>query len=143
MGFEKFGRSGYVSQTKIVPFISYLEKGEIVETKCRNCAESYFPPRADCLRCRKSDMDWIPIDGHASLITFTEVSFAPPAFHKETPYLLGLAELENGKRVFAPISREVDRDELKPGLKLELKAANSGGGVYYVLEKQDDLRQVH
>lgn len=139
MGFEKFGRSGYVSQTKIIPFVSYLEKGEIVATRCRNCAETYFPPRADCLRCRKSDMEWIPIDSHASLITFTEVSFAPPAFQKETPYLLGLAELENHQRVFAPISREVNRSELRPGFKLELRVAHSGGGVYYVLEKQRDL----
>jgi uncharacterized protein len=135
LGFEKFGKSGYVSQAKITPFLSYLEKGEIVASKCRNCGEAFFPPRADCLRCRKSEMQWIPLDGHASLITFTEVNFAPPVFQKETPYLLGVAELENGMRVFAPISREVNRRELKPGLKLALKPVHEGEGIYYLLEK--------
>jgi uncharacterized OB-fold protein len=134
LGFEKFGKSGYVSQAKITQFLSYLEKGEIVATKCKNCGETFFPPRADCLRCRKSDMEWVPLDNHAELITFTEVNFAPPAFQKETPYLLGVAEFENGMRVFAPISREVNRRDLKPGLKLELKPVHAGEGIYYLLE---------
>jgi uncharacterized protein len=139
LGFEKFGKTGYVSQAKITPFISYLERGEIVATKCRNCGETYFPPRADCLRCRKSDMEWIPMNNRADLITFTEVSFAPPAFQKETPYLLGVAELQNGLRVFAPISREISRRELKPGLKLALKPVHAGEGVYYLLERDNSL----
>jgi uncharacterized protein len=138
LGFEKFGKYGYVSQSKITPFLSYLEKGEIVATKCKNCGETFFPPRADCLRCRQSDMEWVPVNNHANLITFTEVNFAPPAFQKETPYLLGVAELENGMRVFAPISREVNRKELKPGLKLALKPVHAGEGIYYLLERLTD-----
>jgi|SRR5215831_14538428 len=139
MGFEKFGKSGYVSQAKITPFLSYLEKGEIVATKCRNCNETYFPPRADCLSCRKSDMEWIPLDNRANLITFTEVNFAPPVFQKETPYLLGVAELHNGMRVFAPISREISRKELKPGLELALTPVHAGEGIYYRLERPTEL----
>ena len=85
-------------------------------------------------------MEWVPIENHARLITFTEVSFAPPRFQKETPYLLGLAELEKGFRVFAPIGRDVNRKELKPGLKLALRPVRAGEGVYYVLEATDSLR---
>jgi uncharacterized OB-fold protein len=75
------------------------------------------------------------LDGKCKLITFTQVFFAPPAFQPETPYLLGLAELTNGLRVFAPISPAVDKEQLKPGFELNLKVAKgSRDNLYYSLE---------
>ncbi len=135
MGFEKFGPVGYVSQTKVVPMISYLEKGQIVATRCKECGTLHFPPRMDCPECRGSGVDWVPIDGNARLVTFTEVYFAPPAFQQRTPYLLGVAELADGLRVFAPISSEIDRKELKPGTSLVLRPKKAGESVYYQLER--------
>lgn len=124
-----------MSQTKINPLLSYLEKGQIATTKCKNCGRTYFPPRADCLDCRHSAMDWILLDSRSSLVTFTRVFFAPPAFQSEAPYLLGLAELSEGLRVFAPISPALDKDNLKPGVELNLRVAKgSGENVYYWLE---------
>lgn len=137
LGFEKFGQSGYLSQTKVTPLVSYLEKGIVAGTRCKNCGRLYFPPRADCLDCRKSDVEWVPIEGKAKLVTFTEVYFGPPAFEHSTPYTLGLAEFDDGLRVFAPISREVDRKELSPGLELVLRPKRSGEGVFYQLETPD------
>lgn len=134
MGFEKFGKLGYVSQTKVTPFISYLEKGEIDATRCKNCGKIYFPPRGDCVECRKSAIEWVPIQGKAKLVTYTEVHFAPPAFRADTPYRLGVAEMDNGLRVFAPISREIEPKELKPGLNLVLRPKKAGEGVFYQLE---------
>jgi uncharacterized protein len=135
LGFEKFGRSGYVSQTKINTLLSYLEKGQIAATKCKKCGRTYFPPRADCLDDRHSAMEWVVLDGKSKLITFTKVFFAPPAFQPETPYLLGLAELLDGLRVFAPISPSVAEQSLKPGVELSLTVAKgSHGNLYYWLE---------
>jgi hypothetical protein len=48
--------------------------------------------------------------------------------------LLGLAELDDGLRVFAPISSEVVRKDLKPGLELVLRSKQAGEGVFYQLE---------
>lgn len=137
MGFEKFGQSGYVSQTKVAPLVSYLEKGIVAGTRCKKCDRLYFPPRVDCLTCRNSDFEWVPIEGKAKLVTYTRVFFGPPAFEQSTPYLLGLAEFDNGLRVFAPISSDLDLRELRPGLELALKPRQSGEGVYYQLEKLD------
>ncbi len=104
-----------MSQTKVTPLISYLEKGVVVGTRCKNCRKLYY--------------------GKAKLITFTQVYFAPPAFEQSTPYILGLAELDHGLRVFAPISRDIDLKELKPDLELVLKPKQAGEGVFYQLEK--------
>jgi uncharacterized protein len=137
LGFEKFGQSAYISQTKVTPLISYLEKGVVAGTRCKNCGKLYFPARADCVDCRKSAVEWVPIEGKTRLITFTEVYFGPPAFEQSTPYILGLAEFENGLRVFAPISHDLHRAELKVGLELVLKSRHSGAGVFYQLERPD------
>jgi uncharacterized OB-fold protein len=137
LGFEKFGQTGFISQTKVAPLISYLEKGVVAGTCCENCGRLYFPPRADCLDCRKSDFEWVPIEGRAKLVTFTQVFFGPPAFEQSTPYLLGLAEFGDGLRVFAPISHDVNIKELRPDLELVLKARRSGEGVFYQLEKPE------
>jgi uncharacterized protein len=137
LGFERFGLSPYISQTKITPLISYLEKGVVAGTRCKKCGRLYFPPRADCLDCRKSEVEWVPIQGKAKLVTYTQVYFGPPAFEQLTPYLLGLAELDNGLRVFAPISHDLDPRELKTDIELVLKPRHSGEGVFYQLEKPD------
>jgi uncharacterized OB-fold protein len=79
-------------------------------------------------------MEWIQINGNSKLVTFTEVFFAPPSFQSDTPYLLGAVELENGLRAFAPISRQVERSKLKPGVLLKLTPKHSGDAVFYELE---------
>src|SRR5438552_19165250 len=104
LGFEKFGRFGYVSQTKINPLLSYLEKGQRVATKCKKCGRTYFPPRADCLDCRHSTIEWVVLEGKSSPTTFTQAFFAPPACQHATPYLPALAGLANGRHAFAPIN---------------------------------------
>ncbi|TMI20903.1 Zn-ribbon domain-containing OB-fold protein [Candidatus Bathyarchaeota archaeon] len=124
-----------MSQTKINPLLSYLEKGQIAATKCEKCGRTYFPPRADCLDDRHSALEWVVLDGKSNLVTFTKVFFAPPAFQPETPYLLGLAELSNGLRVFAPISASVEEKQLKPGKEMNLKAAKGArDNLFYWLE---------
>jgi len=135
LGFEKFGQSAYLSQTKVTPLVSYLEKGVVAGTRCKNCGKLYFPPRVDCLDCRKSEVEWVPIDGKVKLVTFTQVYFAPPAFEQSTPYILGLAEFDSGLRVFAPVNGDIDLKELKPDLELVLKPKRMGEGVFYQLEK--------
>ena len=136
MGFEKFGKFGYVSQTKIMPLFSFLEKEQIPATRCTKCKMTHFPPRADCPNCRGDSVEWIALGGSCRLVTFTQVHFAPPAFQPDTPYSLGVAELNNGLRVFAPISEDVSGKKLRVGMKLVLRTRGSGEGLFYQLERE-------
>jgi hypothetical protein len=136
LGFEKFGKFGYVSQTKIASMVSFLEKDQLPATRCKKCKTLHFPPRADCQNCRNASVDWVTLDGSCTLVTFTEVHFAPPQFQAEAPYLLGLAELKEGPRVFAPIDSKIDRSTVKPGVRMVLRVEKRGGdGLYYQLQK--------
>src|SRR5438105_4057506 len=42
-------------------------------TQCKECGTLYFPPRADCPKCRGSEVAWVPIEGKGKLVTFNEV----------------------------------------------------------------------
>jgi len=118
MGFEKFGEISYIAETKVADFVKYLEEGEIAATKCKACGRLYFPPRADCIDCLSSDVEWIPLSGRGKLITYTTAYFAPAGF--EAPYTLAVAELEEGVRVFTRISKDVKQDEIEIGMDVKL-----------------------
>lgn len=137
MGFEEFGKHWYVSQAKVALIVDFLKKGKLAGTKCLECGSLYFPPKADCPKCRGTKFDWVLLNQNCKLITFTEVFFAPPEFQKETPYLLGLAELEEGPRVFAPIDAGINRQYLKPSALLGLRPVANENGAFYQLEKRE------
>ncbi|NIP67540.1 DNA-binding protein [Candidatus Bathyarchaeota archaeon] len=118
MSFENFGRINYITETKVADFVEHLQGGEITATRCKKCGSLYFPPRADCTDCLSSDVEYIPLSGKGKVITFTTAHFAPVGF--EAPYTLVLAELEEGLRVFTRLSDEVEKGEIRIGMKVKL-----------------------
>ncbi|MCL6610727.1 MAG: Zn-ribbon domain-containing OB-fold protein [Peptococcaceae bacterium] len=131
MGFEKFGRISFTSQTKLSAFVDYLEKGELRATKCKQCGKVFFPPRADCDACLGSDMEWVKIEGTGKLVSFTEAQYAPTGFEADVPYTLALADFD-GVRVFGRMSRDVPLDGMKVGMavKAEVVAMPDGQLTY-------------
>ena len=51
MGFENFGTVSFTTEAKAADFITYLEQGKVMATRCPKCGVSYFPPKADCPSC--------------------------------------------------------------------------------------------
>jgi len=43
--FKKFGTVSFTAITKTNDFISYLEEGKVMGTKCNECGAVYFPPK--------------------------------------------------------------------------------------------------
>jgi len=121
LGFERFGKVSYVSETKVKDFVNYLEQGKIMGTQCRICKKIYFPPQMDCNNCYSKDsMVWREIVNEWTLITYTTAHFAPTGFEDDIPYILAIAESPEGIRLFARLSKDVSEDQLKPGMKLKL-----------------------
>ena len=121
MGFEKFGKINYTSETKVKDFVSHLEKGRIEATQCRVCKEVYFPPRMDCSNCLTRDqMNWKEIDNEWTLLTYAKAHFAPTGFEEDTPYILAVAESNEGLKTLARLSKDVSEDKIKVGMKLKL-----------------------
>ena len=120
MSFEKFGKISYTKETKVADFVKHLEEGRIMGTRCKKCEKLYFPPRADCIHCLSSDIEWVEMSGTGKLITYTTAHFAPVGFEDEVPYTLALAELDEGPRVFTRLSKDISEDEIKIGMKVKL-----------------------
>ncbi len=120
MGFEKFGVISFTSDAKVASFVDYLEQGKIMTTKCRKCGKVFFPPKSDCPSCISSDVEWFEINGIGTLLTFTVVHYGPSGFENDTPYILGIAEFEEGVKIFARISKVINPDDIEVGMRVKL-----------------------
>jgi uncharacterized OB-fold protein len=88
-------------------------------SKCKNCGHIAFPPRLVCPNCRGRNFEVIPLSDEGKLVSFTVVRVASEKFSKETPYAVGIVELNDGVRLTAQIA-DAEIDELKVGQKVQL-----------------------
>jgi uncharacterized OB-fold protein len=87
-------------------------------SKCRSCDELFFPPRSICLKCRAPTDNGFSFSGFGEVLTYTVVNAAPAGFQKETPYVIGIVELEEGPRVTAQIV-DIDPKDVSEGLQVQ------------------------
>ncbi len=126
MGFEQFGIVSFTDATKASEFVDFLKNNELRGTVCKECGAKFFPPRADCSKCLSDQMDWFTISGEGTLISYTKAMFAPAGFEKDVPYMLGIAEFEDGAKVFGRIDASLSDDAVKPGMKMKIRTKDLG-----------------
>jgi uncharacterized protein len=126
MGFEQFGIVSFTGMTKTEQFVEFLKNNEMRATVCKSCGKKFFPPRSDCDACFSNDMDWFPISGEGTLITYTRAMYAPAGFEKDVPYTLGVAEFPEGVHVFGRLDKNLAEDAIKPGMKVKIRIIDLG-----------------
>jgi uncharacterized OB-fold protein len=135
MSFENFGVVSFTAETKASDFVSYLEKGQVMATRCRKCGTNYFPPRLDCSKCLGSDVEWFEIKGNGRLVTYTIVNYGPTGFENDAPYTLAIADFD-GVRVFGRLSKGIKGSDIKPGMGLKvLPVKLPGDRIGYEFQK--------
>ncbi len=116
--------------------MDYLQEGKIYGTKCNECGNFQFPPRAHCVRCLSTNFEWKQIDGDCTLLTYTKVDAPPSLFKDQAPYMLGLAEFTEGPKVFALMDKTIPEEQISAGMKLRLNATKlANGNLSYTLAK--------
>jgi len=128
MGIENFGTVSFTAETKASDFVTFLEQGKVMTTRCRKCGASYFPPKMDCPRCLSSDVEWFEIKGNGKLLTYTVVNYGPTGFENDAPYILALAEFGDGLQVFGRLSRDISEGDIKVGMGLKVIPIKSADG---------------
>jgi len=121
MGFENFGKVSFTAETKASDFVTYLEQGKVMATKCRKCGAVSFPPKMDCPSCFESSVDWIEVKVPGKLATYTVVTYGPTGFEDDAPYTLGLVDYGDFK-VFGRICRDIPTNEIKVGMTVRAVA---------------------
>ena len=122
MDFDKFGVISHTKETKAADFATYLEKGQVMATRCEKCEEIYFPPQVDCPKCIDSNMEWVEIKGNGKLITFSTIHYGPQGFEDMAPYTVGVSEFDKGVKVFSMLSKDIKTDDIKTGMPLKVAA---------------------
>jgi uncharacterized OB-fold protein len=88
--------------------------------RCTGCGSLSFPPRVVCDSCGCHEHETVGMADKGKLLTYTVIRVGPSQFSDQTPYAVGIAELDDGVRLTAQIA-DADFDELKVGLPVKLE----------------------
>jgi uncharacterized OB-fold protein len=123
MMFEKFGIVNHTKESKAADFVTYLEQGMVMATRCKMCDTIYFPPQVDCPKCLGSNIEWFEVKGKGKLLTYSVVNYGPSGFEDKAPYTLAVGEFEKGIKIFASLSQDINQDEIEVGMLLKVVRA--------------------
>ena len=133
--FKKFGTVSFTSLTKVNDFITNMEDGRVTGTKCKACGKMFFPPRADCYSCLKSEMEWFPVSGTGKLVTYSKLQYAPVGFECDLPYAIALLDYGTYK-VLGRLASDVPEEEVKVGMEMKTEVNRlPNGQINYVFRK--------
>lgn len=136
MGFEKFGTVNFTLETKASDFITYLEQGKVMATRCTKCDASYFPPRMDCPKCIDSKVEWFEVNKNGKLATYTVVNYGPSGFENDAPYTLALVDFGDGIKMLGRLNRDIAESDIKVGMEVKVVAIKlPGDKVSYEFRK--------
>lgn len=88
--------------------------------KCTKCGKQFFPPRVVCNGCGGREFEKITLPDTGKLLTYTVIRIGPSGFSDQTPYAMGIAEMDGGVRLTAQVA-DVDLAELKVGMPVRIE----------------------
>ncbi len=88
--------------------------------RCRGCGRISFPPRVVCPQCGGREFLSVRLAETGSLLTYTIIRVPPASFEDQSPYALGIAQLDDGVRLMAQVV-DCDFADLAIGLRVRLE----------------------
>lgn len=133
--FRRFGTVSFTSITKVNDFVDYLDQGKVMGTRCKDCGLAFFPPRADCHKCLKSNVEWFEVSGKGKLLSYSRLEYAPVGFGEDLPYCIAVLDYGDYK-VFGRIADDVPEQDLKLGMEMKTVVNElANGQLNYVFKK--------
>lgn len=85
------------------PYWEAVNRGELLIQQCDDCTQHIFYPRSICPHCFSDHISWVKATGKGRIYSYTVVHRAFGPFAAETPYVVGLVELDEGVRMMTRI----------------------------------------
>lgn len=85
------------------PFWTGLKKNKLFIQQCEHCGEYIFYPRLICPYCFSERVMWVKATGNGQIYSYTVVHRAFGAFKDQTPFIIGIVELDEGVRMMTRI----------------------------------------
>ena len=105
-----------------------VSEGRLMFQRCRECSALQFPPRHQCAKCWKAELEWVESCGRGTVESFTIVRRAPmPSFRDRTPYVVAAILVEEGPRMLTNLVGD-DALDVRMGDKVQVDFARDGSG---------------
>lgn len=86
------------------PFWDGCKRHEFLIQRCKDCQRPIFFPKLFCPYCLSPNPEWVKASGRGKVYTYTVVySYGPTEFSEDTPYIIGVIDLEEGVRMMSNI----------------------------------------
>jgi uncharacterized OB-fold protein len=95
------------------PFWEGLNRNELMIQQCEDCKQHIFYPRFLCPNCFSEQVTWTNASGLGEIYSYTVVHKAFGPFAEQTPYVVGIVELDEGVRMMTRIIG--DREQIAIG----------------------------
>ena len=99
-------------------FIEDADGGTLNANKCKSCGQIFFPKTHLCLNCVQENMEEIYLSRAGKLYSYTIGHM--PSIHFEPPYAVGLIDLPEWIRIFAPL-KIIENIPFSVGMDMELE----------------------
>jgi hypothetical protein len=84
-------------------------QGQLLIRRCQACQRAHWYPRPHCPYCQADGTVWERSKGGGAIYTYTVIrQNSSSAFRDWVPYAIGLVDLDEGARVFARITGDID-----------------------------------
>lgn len=94
-----------------------VDGGRLIANQCKSCGMIYFPKAAFCFDCMEEEMTDRVLGRRGILYSYAVGRMA--STHFKPPYAIGLIDLPEGIRVFAPLETAPD-DTYRIGMEMEV-----------------------
>ena len=107
----------------------------LLGTHCTTCDTYYYPPRKICPKCRRvGEIKSHQFKGRGKLLTYTIIYTPPEKVTAQTPYVLGIVELDEGPRLTSQIICRPEEAEI--GMRVrsvfrKIGEESAQGMIYY------------
>jgi uncharacterized OB-fold protein len=103
--------------------------------KCAKCGTVSFPTRLVCPSCGHREFEKTNLANSGKLLTYTIIRVPPHQFEDQSPYAVGIAELDDGVKLTAQVV-DCDFEKLKVGMPVRIEfrkiyEEGEAGVIYY------------
>ncbi len=88
--------------------------------KCAGCGKVFFPGRLVCPECHGRNFETVRLSQEGTLLTYTVIHVGPNQFADQTPYAMGIVELDEGVRFQCQVADCEIRD-LRSGMPVKIE----------------------
>ena len=88
--------------------------------RCTSCREIAYPPRLVCAKCGSRGFENVSLNDEGSIVSFTIIRVGSSQFADQTPYAIGIVELDGGVRITSQIV-DCDNSKLAIGQRVKLE----------------------